>query len=375
MPAPMAELPIKILAVDDVPENLVALRALLNRHDLMLLEASSGTEALELLLQHDVALALVDVQMPEMNGFELAELMRGAERTRNVPIIFLTAETPDPGRVFRGYEAGAVDFLFKPLHPDLFRSKIGVFVELHRQKVALAVHAERLEQMLRLSDLFIGVLGHDLRNPLTAIRTGVEVVMRKSDQDPATVSTLERVRRSSDRMQRLIQQLLDFARSRLGGGMPVEPAPADLGKLVQQSVAEWAESETKLVVRTSGDLMGTWDQDRLLQLLSNLLGNAIEHGTPGEPVTVTVESDSEHVQLDIRNAGSMPSALLGNLFDPFRRLRSAGSGRIGLGLYIVDQIVRGHGGSIRVTSSAEEGTSVRVQLPRHSQAGKAGTEG
>ncbi len=115
-----------ILAVDDVPANLVALEAMLKRDDVVIRKASSGEEALELLLEHEFALALLDVQMPGMNGFELAELMRGTERTRQVPIIFLTAGDADSRRQFRGYEAGAVDFILKPVQPDVLRSKVQV---------------------------------------------------------------------------------------------------------------------------------------------------------------------------------------------------------------------------------------------------------
>lgn len=118
---------VTILAVDDVAENLVALGMLLKRPGLRLIEARSGYEALEALLVHDVALALVDVNMPGMDGFELAELMRGTERTRHVPIIFLTASTPDRNRIFKGYDAGAVDFLFKPIDPRLLSTKVDVF--------------------------------------------------------------------------------------------------------------------------------------------------------------------------------------------------------------------------------------------------------
>lgn len=130
--------PVKILAVDDVPENLTALDALLKQEGVELLRARSGDEALELLLVHDVALALLDVQMPGMDGFELAELMRGTERTRRVPIIFLTAVATDERRRFRGYEAGAVDYLLKPVEPQIVRGKVEIFVELFRQRQELA---------------------------------------------------------------------------------------------------------------------------------------------------------------------------------------------------------------------------------------------
>src|ERR1700684_2848999 len=126
--------PVYFLLVDDLEENLLSLEALLRRDGLVLLKARSGDEALEFLLQHDVALALVDVQMPGLNGFELAELMRGNERTRRVPIIFVTAGGGGHQPRFRGYEAGAVDFIYKPIEPDILRSKADVFYELYRQR-------------------------------------------------------------------------------------------------------------------------------------------------------------------------------------------------------------------------------------------------
>ena len=131
----------KCLLVDDLEENLLALSALLRRDDVEVLEARSGAEALELLLAHDVALALLDVQMPDMDGFELAELMRGSERTRHVPIIFVTAGARDQHRLFKGYEAGAVDFLYKPIEPHILQNKADVFFQLHRQKQQLALRA------------------------------------------------------------------------------------------------------------------------------------------------------------------------------------------------------------------------------------------
>ncbi len=161
--------PVRFLLVDDLEENLLSLEALLRRENLVLLKARSGDEALELLLQHDVALALVDVQMPGLNGFELAELMRGNERTRHIPIIFVTAGTADGQRRFRGYEAGAVDFIQKPIEPDILRSKADVFFQLYRQRQQIAAQrdeleaqAEALKEAGRRKDEFLLTLTHDL---------------------------------------------------------------------------------------------------------------------------------------------------------------------------------------------------------------------
>ncbi|PWE52917.1 histidine kinase [Metarhizobium album] len=163
--------PVPFLLVDDLEENLLSLEALLRRDDLLLLKARSGDQALELLLQTDVALALIDVQMPGLNGFELAELMRGNERTRRIPIIFVTAGTSDGQRRFRGYEAGAVDFIQKPIEPDILRSKVDVFFELYRQRQQmaaqrdeLALQADALRQAAGHKDILLREINHRIKN-------------------------------------------------------------------------------------------------------------------------------------------------------------------------------------------------------------------
>jgi two-component sensor histidine kinase len=160
---------VSFLLVDDLEENLLSLGALLKREGLDLLKARSGDQALELLLVHDVALALIDVQMPGLNGFELAELMRGNERTRRIPIIFVTAGSADSQRRFRGYEAGAVDFIHKPIEPDILRSKADVFFELYQQRQMIAaqrdelkIQAQALEEAGRRKDEFLINLTHDI---------------------------------------------------------------------------------------------------------------------------------------------------------------------------------------------------------------------
>src|ERR1035438_7539846 len=146
----MTSEPIKFLLVDDKTENLFSLEAIIRREGLEVLLARSGSDALELLLVNDVSLALLDVQMPVMDGFELAELMRGTQRTKHVPIIFVTAGPRDPQRVFKGYESGAVDFLFKPIDPHILKSKADVFFELACQRRELA-------KTLRLNEMFVGI--------------------------------------------------------------------------------------------------------------------------------------------------------------------------------------------------------------------------
>jgi two-component sensor histidine kinase len=177
--------PVSFLLVDDLEENLLSLEALLRRENLVLLKARSGDQALELLLKNDVALALIDVQMPGLNGFELAELMRGNERTRRIPIIFVTAGSADGKRRFRGYEAGAVDFIQKPIEPDILRSKADVFFELYRQRQQISeqrdeleAHAEALKEAGRRKDEFLITLTHDITQHKN-VRAQQEVLLRE----------------------------------------------------------------------------------------------------------------------------------------------------------------------------------------------------
>ena len=363
LPVPIA----KCLVVDDLEDNLVALQALLDDQPVEVLRARSGPEALELLLLHEVALALVDVQMPGMDGFELAELMRGTERTRHVPIIFVTAGSHDQQRLFKGYESGAVDFLFKPIEPHMLRSKVSVFCQLYRQKQELARSLREREEDLRMHEMFNAVLGHDLRAPLSAILMGAELLVRKPD--PAIERVGHRVRDSGRRMSRMIEDLLDLTRSRAGGGMQVSRQPGDLCQIVERVVQERlaAIPGRHVTLRCDGDGMGNWDADRLAQALTNLVGNAQQHGAPQGTVDVSVDGrDPQQVRVAVANAGTIPAALQPTLFDPFRSGRHV-SGRgesLGLGLYIVQQIVKAHGGRVTLRSVEGEATVFTLTLPR-----------
>ncbi|KQP18750.1 hybrid sensor histidine kinase/response regulator [Pseudorhodoferax sp. Leaf265] len=373
--------PIKCLIVDDLDENLLALAALLQSEEVEVLQARSGTEALELLLRHEVALALVDVQMPEMDGFELAEMMRGMERTRHVPIIFVTAGTRDAQRMFRGYEAGAVDFLYKPVEPHVLCGKAGVFFQLYRQKQQLARNLQERTETLRLHELFTAVLGHDLRGPLSAITTAAELLLRRPDETTRTVA--QRLLRSGQWMGRMIEDMLDLARTRQGGGMPMASERFDLGVLAERVVQERQSTrpDKQVLLDRQGNLQGDWDEDRLTQVLSNLVGNALRHG---DEAPVQVELDGRHaaeVRLSVHNGGEIPADVLPHIFDPFRsgrahaeeapsrRTASRNEG-LGLGLYIVREIVRAHGGQLQVESAAGR-TRFGVTLPRAPQAAAA----
>jgi signal transduction histidine kinase len=358
---------VKCLLVDDRKDNLLALSKLLAGNDVEAITAQSGAEALEILLAHDVALALLDVQMPEMDGFELAELMRGSERTRQVPIIFVTAGAHDQHRMFRGYDSGAVDFLFKPIEPRILQNKANVFFQLYRQKQQLAQELVDRTETLRLNEMFVAVLGHDLRNPLNAVLTGAQLLEHRSDDEHVRRAAAKMLS-SAKRMNRLIEDMLDLTRARLAGGIPLKRERGDLGELVRRVIQEHqgAHLDRVIVVVCDGDVVGDWDGDRLAQMASNLIGNALQHGDAGSPVDVRVEGCDDAVTLTVENGGRIPAELLPHLFDPFRRgeIPMGSSQGLGLGLFIVQQIVEAHRGRITVESTDAGTTLFRVVVPR-----------
>ncbi|HEX4479586.1 MAG TPA: hybrid sensor histidine kinase/response regulator [Rudaea sp.] len=356
------------LVVDDIPENIIALRALLQDGDVEVLSAQSGAQALEILLETDVALAILDVQMPEMNGFELAEFMRGTERTRDIPIFFVTAGMRDQERLFRGYEAGAVDFIYKPIEADILKNKASVFFQLHRQKQQIARELKERTETLRLTEMFMAVLGHDLRNPLGAIMASAEVVgMASKDDQVKQFST--RILSSAQRMTRMIEDLLDVTRARVAGGIPIRPEPMDLQPVLDRVLNELrAIHPTRVIeVNSHGDLHGTWDSERLAQVVSNLATNALQHGAQDAPVSIDVDGRAQNeVSLCFRNGGGIPEDRRAALFDPFHDVSRMAESRngLGLGLYIVREIVLAHGGNVDVHAASTDETAFWVRLPR-----------
>jgi two-component system, sensor histidine kinase and response regulator len=360
--------PIKCLLVDDLEENLLALAALLETDEVEMLTARSGSEALELLLVHEFALAFLDVQMPDMDGFELAELMRGSERTRHIPIIFVTAGAREQQRLFKGYESGAVDFIYKPIEPHILKNKADVFFQLHRQRLDLAQELKDRTETLRLNEMFSALLAHDLRNPLSAILASAQLLHHRTEDRHAREAAA-RILSSGKHMSRLIEDMLDLARARLAGGIVLKREAADFRALLERVVREHQAAAPGRVIRSeyTGNCTGQWDAERIAQVASNLIGNALKHGDPDTPVSIELNgSERETVVFTVSNGGTIPPELRDHLFDPFRGAQqSAGRSQgLGLGLYIVYQIVKAHNGNVDVLTGRDHLTSFRVAVPR-----------
>ncbi len=334
----------KFLLVDDLEENLLALEPVLRYEDVQLFKATSGRDAIALLEQHDFALAIVDVQMPEMDGFELAEHMRKHERTRRVPIIFVTAGGRDSEYRFQGYEVGAVDFLYKPLDTRILRHKVEVFIELYRQRAEIA-------ETLRLNEELVAIVTHDLRSPLASILM-VADALSKATNEEKLVRHAERIRTSTRQLISNVNELLDLSRARLAGGIPIERREGDLVAIATRLVGDMSLAnptrKIDLVVRGT-DFKGSFDGPRLEQVMMNLVGNALVHGGKDSAVELLVEDAGDAVVMKVKNEGDIPADVVPRIFEPFHqgyaKRKSTG---LGLGLYIVDQIVFAHGGSIEV---------------------------
>jgi signal transduction histidine kinase len=385
----------KLLIVDDLPENLLALEALIKREDRTVFKASSGDEALSLLLQHEFALAILDVQMPGMDGFQLAELMRSTEKTKNIPIVFVSAAGRELNYAFKGYESGAVDFLHKPLDIHAVKSKVNVFVDLYRQRKAVRMQVEALEQSrreqevllnrlqatqaelehaVRMRDDFMSIVSHEVRTPLNGLILETQLRKLHLAKNNASAFTMEKLHAMVERDERqiqslirLIEDMLDVSRIRTGK-LSIRTSTFDLSELVRQLMenyaAQIAAAECSISLQADEPVTGVWDEFRIEQVISNLLTNALRYGAR-KPISVKVYREGEQACVEVTDQGiGITPENQKRIFQQFERVAAnhAVAG-LGLGLFISEQIVLAHGGRIEVESRVGEGSTFRVCLP------------
>ncbi|MFS2215832.1 ATP-binding protein [Telluria sp. Tellsp104] len=386
--------PSKLLIVDDLPENLRALDALIRDEQRLVFQAQSGEEALSLMLEHEFALAILDVQMPGMDGFELAELMRSTSRTRNIPIVFVSAAGRELNYAFKGYETGAVDFLYKPLDPDAVRSKVHVFVTLDQQRREMqrqmeALEAARREQevllgelnatqaelqrSLRMRDEFMSLVAHELRTPLNTLflETQMRSLQLKRGNLPAfnpdhMNSMIKRDERQIKAMIRLIDDMLDVSRMK-SGTLSIRPARVELMALLERVVNDLslqaAAAGANVVLAPHHPVEGFWDEFRIEQVVVNLLTNAMRYG--GGAVEVSVHAEGCNVRIAVRDHGKgIAPDFIERIFEPYERGAKSGEPKgLGLGLYISRQLAVSHGGQLTAESTPGQGATFSLVLP------------
>jgi two-component system sensor histidine kinase/response regulator len=357
----------KLLLVDDVEANLISLQAVLSDLPCELVLARSGNDALRALLKHEFALLLLDVQMPEMDGFEVAGHLRSNAKTRDLPIVFLTAMHHTEASALKGYGRGAVDFLVKPIDAAVLRSKVIVFLELYAKKreLAAALEAEQKasRELSRANEAlrhFTQAASHDLGAPLRAIQG----FLRSLDDEiggslaPTPKRYLDRSRNAASRMATLLESLLAYAELR----RPAEPTQVSLNAILERVASDLTprieQSKAELVVGELPVVRG--DASRLYQLLLNLVGNALKFRRPDVPPRIVIAASrrgtSEWLCSVEDNGVGIPSEHASTVFSAFKRLHSQdeyeGSG---LGLAICREVVEQHGGQIWVESEPGRG--------------------
>jgi two-component system, sensor histidine kinase len=387
--------PVKILLVDDRPENLLALEAILEGHGYQLMRANSGEEALKQVLRHDFAVILLDVQMPGMSGFETAEMIKRRDKSRHVPIIFLTAISKDDQYVFAGYAAGAVDYLFKPFNPDILRSKVAVFVELWQKRQQIQRQAEllreaeqrerehqvanleaineRLRQVDQYKDEFLSVISHELRTPLNFIMGFASIVDDEvaGPLTPEQHDYMQRILYGSERMLRLVDDLLDFAKVS-AGKLVLMPREVQFGPLVEDVMRTLTPLAAQKHITLEADVQvaepACIDDQRIVQILTNLVNNGIKFTPEGGRVTVKARLDGGQVVTEVIDTGKgIDPDDLPNLFVRFKQLDMSATreaGGTGLGLSITKALVEAHGGTIQALSDGKgQGATFRFTLP------------
>jgi signal transduction histidine kinase len=396
--APLAPVPaspleidrVNILLVDDQPANLVALEAMLQSLGQNLIKAESGREALKWLLTNDCAVILLDVKMPEMDGFETAALIRERDRSRHTPILFLTAADTSQAQAVRGYAVGAVDYLVKPVLPEFVRSKVAVFVELAkktellRRQTELLVQSEQaalelaetraelvrdLEHKNRELESFSYAVSHDLRAPLRRIDSFSRAVLESQGErlEETGRRFLQRVREASQQMAELIDDVLYLSKVSRADLRDHDVDLSALAMLVLERLRE-GDPERSVEMRVRPGVVVTGDGQLLKIALENLLQNAWKF---------TSKQPSARIEFGLTNVGGEPTYFVrdngagfdmtyaGRLFGPFQRLHSQneypGSG---IGLATVQRIIHRHGGQIWAEGLIGQGATFQFTLGR-----------
>jgi signal transduction histidine kinase len=383
-------LPISILVVDDQPSNVVALEAALAGIDCRLVKAHSGRGALRCLLGQDFAVIVLDIHMPELDGFETARLIRARDRSQSTPIIFLTADDRTGERVLEGYRLGAVDYIYKPYAPEVLRAKVAVFVDLFRKTAALEEQAAELvlvtaalvqrkrqaEAALAVRDEFIAIAAHELRTPVTGIKVNAQLALRRlGDAVPdkeRTARYLLGIVGGTDRLALLISDLMDVTRMR-SGELLLRLLPIDLSALVSTVALGYVEAggvHHHVTISLPGvAMMVAGDAGRLEQILDNLLSNAVKYSPAGGEIGITLRQAVDGgVVLTVCDSGiGLTPGAQERIFEPFGRAANARQQELpgmGLGLHICQRIAEAHGGRIWADSDGEDqGMTVSMWLP------------
>lgn len=366
-----------ILIVDDKIENITALKKVLESHNFVVDTALSGHEALKKILRQSYQLIILDVQMPDMDGFEVAESISGFSKTNDIPIIFLSAVNISKDFITKGYASGGHDYLVKPFDPDILVLKIRTFIKLYEQTLELSkmqeVLMEEIEQRKRAElkkDEFLSIASHELKTPLTSVKGYIQLA-EMSVQSNEKENALNFINRSSSQLKKLdtlISELLDISKMTTGNleyhfsDFHFEPFLDNVIDVILRS------NPGRNIIRNGyADFVINGDEFRLEQVLLNYLSNAIKYSTESAPILIDVETISpEEIKISVKDSGiGISKADQANLFGKFYRAPQSSSKYqgFGMGLYICAKIIEMHQGTYGVESTPDKGSTFYFTLP------------
>lgn len=378
----------KILLVDDRRENLLALQVTLRDEGYDLVEVNSGAEAYQQTLLHEFAAILLDVQMPVLDGFETAKLIRTVAQAKTTPIIFVTAIHQTEMHARAGYEAGAIDYLFKPINPDVLKAKLSILVDLYNKNQELRIFSRKLkDQIVRETenkmlkeqlisrDEFLSMASHELKTPITPLNLQLQSflkMIRSNTLKDIENDRLERMLLTAhtqvERLSETIDKLLDVSRFATGR-VEMNLERVNLTELVKKTI-RFVEIQLQRLgcdyfLEAEDDVYGVWDAFRIEQVVLNVLANAMKYG-PGKPIHIQVQSLNGHAYIKIKDHGiGIAENDQTRIFERFERAASSSYyGGLGLGLFIACEIVRHHRGSIKVDSKVGDGATFIIKLPQ-----------
>ncbi|MGN7203619.1 hybrid sensor histidine kinase/response regulator [Pedobacter sp. SAFR-022] len=365
-----------ILIVDDTPENLISLKKVLEKHDFEVDTASSGEEALRKVLRNEYVLIILDVQMPGMDGFEVAEAISGYSKAKETAIIFLSAANTETRFITKGYSSGGLDYITKPVDMSVLLLKVKTFYRIYEQsrklieiQTALLEEIEYRKQAEYKKDEFISIASHELKTPLTSVKGYVQLLERSIDKgDVDTVKKhLHKAQTQLEKLNNLIADLLDISKIE-SGKLKFNKQNFFIGDLLKNIVEVMAQSfpDYKITVSGAAEHCIYGDEMRIEQVIINFLTNAIKYSPGTSEVLINVREENEQIYVGVRDYGiGIAPEQQKNLFEKFYRVEETALHfqGLGIGLYISAEIIRRHGGIVGVESTLGEGSEFYFEIP------------
>ena len=367
-----------ILIVDDAPENIISLKKVLEVNGFEVDTASSGEEALKKILKKSYVLIILDVQMPEMDGFEVAEAISGYSKAKETAIIFLSAASANVNLITRGYSSGGLDYISKPVDMNILLLKVKTFYRIYEQSRALnEMQTKLLEEIEfrkeaeRKKDEFISIASHELKTPMTSIKGYIQLLERSLDKEDleTTRIRLHKVQNQVEKLNLLVADLLDISKIE-SGKLKFKKKYFSFDKILDHiiEVMQQANPEVKFIKKGGIDTEIFGDEMRIEQVIINFMTNAIKYAPDSDEVHLTAERRGDEIYFSVRDFGiGMAKEHQPQIFDKFYRVEESSERfqGLGIGLYICQEIIERHEGKIGVNSEPDEGSEFYFTIPLH----------